>query len=191
MLHVPQTKIVTAFSFLRLKSPDIFWYQWVYPTVILLIGHCFYWGFIRSTFDVQKLSLIDDVNDLIGILVGFYIAALAAISSFTNESLDQLMKGRAPTITHFRMLKPIVEELTRRRFLSILFGYCASVSILLYVFGVLQAHVTISIQIDGKVLLANNVANFLGWSLYLWFLSSLLVVTLLGLHYLIDRMHRD
>ena len=28
------------------------------------------------------------------------------------------------------------------------------------------------------------------WGLYVWVISSLLVVTLLGLHYLVERMHR-
>jgi hypothetical protein len=188
---VSHTKILTLFSFLRLKSPDIYWYQWIYPTLTLLIGYGFYWVIGSKVLEVQQHGLISDVNDLMGILVGFYIAALAAISSFTNESLDQSMKGRAPTLSHFRQQQTIVEQLTRRRFLSILFGYCASVSIVLYVFGVLQAHVSVSPDISGWLLVANNSANLVGWSIYLWFLSSLLVVTLLGLHYLIDRMHRS
>ena len=94
------TKVFTVFSFLRLRSPDIFWYQWIYPTVVFVVasGGFHLWGDQFLAFDKEKL--IGDVNALMGILVGFYIAALAAVSSFSNENLDQVMKGRSPTLTH-------------------------------------------------------------------------------------------
>ena len=184
------TKIFTVFSFLRLRSADIFWYQWIYPTIIfvLMFGSFLLFGEKFVSFDKDKL--IGDVNVLMGILVGFYIAALAAVSSFSNENLDQVMKGRAPTLTTARGGEAIEEKLTRRRFLAILFGYCAILAIVLYVFGVLQVHLTMAQPVALWAQEALSIARLLAWGLYVWIISSLLVVTLLGLHYLVERMHR-
>ncbi|WP_143103469.1 hypothetical protein [Albimonas pacifica] len=183
-------KIFTVFSFLRLKSEDIVWYQWIYPTAIFsIVFGLFIWkGGEFLTFD--RGELIKDVNSLVGILVGFYIAALAAVSSFSNENLDQLMKGRAPTLISVRQGAEIKETLTRRRFLSILFGYCASLAIILYVFGVIQTHIVVILPDIEWVKWAFGALRMLAWGIYVWIISSLLVVTLLGLHYLVERMHR-
>lgn len=183
-------KVFTVFSFLRLRGPDIFWYQWIYPTAIFALVFCGFqlWGAQLLVFDQEKL--ISDVNAFMGILVGFYIAALAAVSSFSNENLDQVMKGRPPTLTTVRKGEEIKETLTRRRFLAILFGYCATLAIILYVFGVLQVHLTVSQPREAWVQTALSIAGFVTWGLYIWIISSLFIVTLLGLHYLVERMHR-
>lgn len=184
------TKVFTVFSFLRLRSVDIFWYQWVYPTVlfaIVFIGfHCVASSWL--IYDTEKL--IADINSLMGILVGFYIAALAAVSSFTNENLDQAMKGRAPTLTTVRQGQEIKETLTRRRFLAVLFGYCATLSILIYIYGVLSVHISPIAASAAWITEAIALLSLVGWAAYTWMVSSLLVVTLLGLHYLVERMHR-
>lgn len=176
------TKVFTVFSFLRLRGPDISWYQWIYPTAIcaFVFGGFQLWGDQFLLFDKDKL--IGDVNALMGILVGFYIAALAAVSSFSNENLDQVMKGRPPTLTTVRKGEEIKETLTRRRFLAILFGYCATLAIILYVFGVLHVHLTVSQPEEAWVQTALSIAGYVTWGFYVWVISSLLIVTLLGLH---------
>lgn len=184
------TKVFTVFSFLRLRSADIFWYQWIYPTALFVaVFFGFHWvGRVWLNYDSAKL--IADINSLMGILVGFYIAALAAVSSFTNENLDQVMKGRAPTLTTVRQGHEVKETLTRRRFLSVLFGYCAMLSILVYIFGVLSVHVSLELGNAGWIEDLVFILAAVGWAAYTWMLSSLLIVTLLGLHYLVERMHR-
>ena len=184
------TKIFTVFSFLRLRSADIFWYQWIYPTIVFAVIFGGFWTLGDRFISFEKSKMIGDVNALMGILVGFYIAALAAVSSFSNENLDQVMKGRAPTLTTVRKGEEIKETLTRRRFLAILFGYCATLAIILYVFGVLQAHLTIAQPAAPWAQTAITFAGQVAWGLYVWIIASLLVVTLLGLHYLVERMHR-
>lgn len=184
------TKVFTVFSFLRLRSADIFWYQWIYPSVIAAaLFFSFRWfGSHLITYDAEKL--VADINSLMGILVGFYIAALAAVSSFTNGNLDQVMKGRAPTLTSIRQGKEIKETLTRRRFLAVLFGYCATLSILLYISGVLHVRLSFTHSSRAWVETAFQIAESGVWLIYTWMICSLFVVTLLGLHYLVERMHR-
>jgi hypothetical protein len=183
-------KIFTAFTFLRLRSPDIVWYQWVYPTIFVAFGGLFYFTIGRNILVFNFESLIAEANTLMGILVGFYIAALAAVSSFSSQFLDEIMKGRAPTLSVLRQRVEIKETLTRRRFLSILFGYCATVAIFLYILGVLQANLAVSSSAPAWLLDWSFIISYAFWLVYGWFLSSLLIVTLLGLHYLVDRMHR-
>lgn len=190
MAFQKHTKVFTVLTFLRLRSPDIVWYQWIYPTVffVFVFGGFQLWGDQFIAFDKEKL--IGDMNALMGILVGFYIAALAAVSSFSNENLDKVMTGRTPILITVRKGDEIKEKLTRRRFLAIIFGYCAILAIILYVFGVLQIHLTVT---QPTALWAQTVVSVAGqavWGLYVWIISSLLVVTLLGLHYLVERMHR-
>ncbi len=184
------TKVFSVFSFLRLKSPDIRLYQWIYPTAAFsIVFICFHLlGNQFITFDPVKL--ITEFNSWMGLLVAFYIAALAAVSSFRNENLDEVMKGRAPTLTVVRQGEKITETLTRRRFLSILFGYCATLSILLYIFGILLIHVSVAVPYPSWINAALRISEFCAWAIYTWMLCSLLVATFLGLHYLVDRMHR-
>lgn len=183
-------KVFTVLSFLRMRSPDIYWYQWIYPTAIFIAIACSYYFMEGEVFTLNKAKLIEDVNSLMGILIGFYIAALAAVSSFTNENLDQVMKGRAPTILMRRQGKEIRETLTRRRFLAVLFGYCASLAIILYILGVFQSRISFLQPSNEYVEAIINFGTILFWSVYVWIISSLLIVTLLGLHYLVERMHR-
>ncbi len=184
------TKVLTVFSFLRLRSADIFWYQWIYPTFGFVLAYGGSWLIDDGIFSFDGAKLISDINTLMGILIGFYIAALAAVSSFTNENLDKIMKGRAPTLTSRRKGADIEEKLTRRRFLAVLFGYCASLSIFLYIFGVIAIHVDFVQPDEPWLVKAVELAQEGAWIFYMWVLSSLLVVTLLSLHYLVERMHR-
>ena len=184
-------KVLTVFSFFRVQSPDIFWYKWVYPTIIcfLVFVTIELWG--DKYFFVDKEKLISDINALASKLAGFYIAALAAVSSFGNESLDNRMKGITPILVSKLRGKQQEEDLTRRRFLAILFGYCIGLAIALYLLGMLQVHLSIEQPVNVWIQRAMNFGEQLVFVLYLWIISSLLVVTLLALHYLVERMYRN
>jgi len=184
------TKVFTAFSFLRLRSPDLTWFQWIYPSVIFLaIVAAFNVPFVYM-ISVDVTDLVSDLNNLLGVLIGFYIAALAAISSFSSENLDKMMKGRAPILVSHRQGERKEEALTRRRFLATLFGYCAAASIVLFLFGAIRGRIEPAPIEAWWVESVYLVANHFFWGLYVWLASSLLIVTLLGLHYLVERMHR-
>ena len=135
----------------------------------------------------SEKGLVNTVNSLLNTLIGFYIAALAAVAAFPNKSLDEQMKGRVPTIINYRQGMASEEKLTRRRFLVVLFGYCAFVSIMLFGLGVISIMVAPSF---GNVT-ALMILKFIWLAVYLMMASSLFVATMLGLHYLVDRMHRD
>lgn len=180
------TRVLVVFSFLKLRSPDVSFYQWIYPTFLLFIAYVGYIYFGDSIIDLHGDELVKEVNGLMGILFGFYIAAIAAISSFKNENLDKELQGREVTLSYVRRGKEGTEKITRRRFVLIIFGYCASLAVLLYAFGLIYIYVDVS----GNTSKLFEVIQFCLWTLYFWILSSLLVVTFLGLYYLVDRIHR-
>ncbi|MEI4470901.1 hypothetical protein [Frigidibacter sp. MR17.24] len=178
--------LLTPFSFFRLKSDDIKLYQWHFPTVLAAIIVAAIYILDPSYLKFNLSMAVSSTTNLMGVLIGFYIAALAAVTSFPNVGLDGPMKGSVPVIRE--RYKKVFSSISRRRFLSILLGYCAFIAILVYVMGSVASAVTLGPAID------DSVSEFLKlgwWFVYTWVLSSLLTVTLLCLHYLIDRMHRD
>lgn len=180
-------KILTPLTFLRLQSPDLRAYQWAIPVALTVIALAvFYLLPIKPPLFAEK-GLVNTVNGLLNTLVGFYIAALAAIATFNNPNLDQTMKGRPPTLVSVRQGERFEEQLTRRRFLVILFGYCAFVSMMLLSFGVISLLIAPSLAKAAWL----PIIRFAWLAAYFALASSLFVVTLLGLHYLIDRMHRE
>lgn len=136
-------------------------------------------------------KIMEEVSGLMGLLFGFYIAALAAVASFRNDTLDKELSGRPVKLMSSRQGKRQEEVLTRRRFLAIVFGYCASLSVCMYVVGVIERHVVIGAGVEPWLhqILFNGREIVL--ALYAWALASLVVATILGLHYLVDRMHRS
>lgn len=182
-----RSKLLTPLSFLRLESADLLPYQWWIPGALTGISLFSYYLLPHEPSMLGVNGLVARINGLLGTLIGFYIAALAAIATFPNEKLDEQMKGRPPKLSYSRGGKNRTETLTRRRFLAILFGYSALLSIAIYGLGI----ITFAIEPSIPVGLTRNVVELLWLTAYSFMLSSLTVVTLLGLHYLVERMHRE
>lgn len=137
---------------------------------------------------MTKLNIIDTLGNFVGLLAGFFIAALAAVSTFGGKDMDDQMPGPL-VLKHVRNGVPYPENLSRRRFLSFLFGYLAFLSLVLYVLGVAF---TIAYPYLVLVHFPDDAPIIFGlfWVLYAFILSNILSNTFLGLFYLTDRMHR-
>ena len=120
-------------------------------------------------------GVIQLVNAILQILAGFYIASLAAVATFSRPEMDNVMQGIAPQLKG----KP----LTRRVFVTHLFGYLAFMSIFLYFVG------GIAKMINPTTPLAHYLVLALEF-IYLALLFNILFVTSLGLFYMIARIHR-
>jgi len=178
--------LFTAFSLFRLRGDNLPYFQYVYPTLLTFAIFFTYdkWGKTYFIIDVDKV--VSSANTLMGVLIGFYIAALAAVTSFPNENLDNAMAGRSTTLKE--RCGGRNEEISRRRFLSILLGYCAFMSIVTFLAGSFSAAVSVNNEHQSHFFDALSTAY---WISYTWMISSLSTITLLCLHYLIDRMHRE
>ncbi len=135
-------------------------------------------------------GIVSQTNGLLQILTGFFIASLAAVATFQRTELDDVMQGNPPKL-------PInsgyqFEELTRRRFLCLLFGYLSGISIFLYIFGSLATILAPVFQflVTGSYIY-HIISRVLFSTLYCSILGNLLVTTFLGLYFLVDRIHQD
>lgn len=121
-------------------------------------------------------------------LPGFYLAALAAVATFAKEGLDRLMPGEAPKVDIIYNGQLTVVELTRRRFLSMMFAYLTVLSILLTMAAILATTFVDPIRALltplGRAWLKGAFAFF-----YLAMLAQMLVITMWGIYYLGERMH--
>lgn len=181
-------RLLRPLDYLRIEHPEKRKYDFYIPLALSAIGTialaCL--PFTPSIFG--KDGVVDLFTGLLQILTGFYIASLAAVSTFSQKGMDEIMVGQPPTLKTFSNGKIITIQLTRRRFLSLMFGYLALVSIFLYFLG------------GGASLLEKNakllppqsywVAKWTFLFIYFTMAANLLTTTLLSLFYMADRIHR-
>lgn len=125
---------------------------------------------------LSERGLVPQLNGMLQVLFAFFVASLAAVATFANSALTQ------PAIGLTLADKPLL----RRQFLCYLFGYLSVLSLFLYLAGV------------GAILAHSWLAKFgsLAWvrwgaaTIYCLVFWNMVTVTLLGLHYLVDRVHR-
>jgi hypothetical protein len=186
-------KLLAPLGYLRIKHKEKLWYDLWYPLISsLIITMCY--AFMEAPFSILgKSGLIPQINGLLQVLIGFYIAALAAVATFSSPTIDEPMAGDPPTIEEKYRGKWITVELIRRRFLCYLFGYLALVSFAVFGFGLSASLFTDSI-IDfiaaHSTPIALTLVKLLFLFSYLLVLLNLVTTTLLGLYYLSVRIHQ-
>ena len=135
-------------------------------------------------------GLVGSINSAISFLIGFYIAALAAVATFENKNLDKEIAGEPAKLTYYQAGKFWQEKLTRRKFLSFLFGYCSFMSIVLFVAGVFAQIFHTGIKFVTPLQFHMPLtALFVAGYMFIFF--NLAITTFLGLFYLTDRLHRE
>lgn len=136
----------------------------------------------------EEGSIGVSIISFVQVMIGFYIASLAAIATFSRDILDKPLDGDRATlnasengITHKRLL-------TRRHFLTYLFGYLSFISIFIYILGIFFKNIS-------PVVILNKIIPQYTFSfecffifLFLFLFSQLIILTLFGLFYLSDRL---
>ncbi|WP_181363784.1 hypothetical protein [Aliiroseovarius pelagivivens] len=169
-------------------------YTIVFPlffATVLTSGVALLPGEITLTGDA---GFVTGIIGVISLLPGFYIASLAAVATFGGEHMDETMPAPAPEVFIKTAQTEGPEELTRRMFLSYLFGYLAITSLLLvaicFVVGICAP--AIGAVITGHwPIHAATINNCLEVSLVFclsFVMGSILVTTLHGTYYLMERI---
>lgn len=185
-----------VFDFLKIKYPDNANYG-----AILIAPLClsiFFsivatWAALNLTNGNYFLSeRFGDLFTLLAILPGFYIASLSAIAAINKKAIDRVINEKnAPYVekTEPDRAEKFKQTLTRRVFLTMLFAYLSSVSLLL----------ALSLALLKFLFALNKDSNFIVFSysntfgiiLYflislfsLFFIFQLLILTLVGVNYL-------
>ncbi|QLO96966.1 hypothetical protein EKS35_04200 [Enterobacter hormaechei subsp. steigerwaltii] len=175
------SKVFTPIAYLRIKHPEKRFFDWFLPLLTAAIITFAIAYLPKSVSIIGKDSLVSLVNGILQILSGFYIASMAAVATFSKEGMDDVMDGDPPT------LKGV--KLTRRKFLTYLFGYLAFMSIALYfVGGALQLTNSSIKEMD---LAAIPFLKSFMLFIYLSIVCNIIYTTALGMFFMIDRMHDE
>lgn len=183
-------QLLRPFSYIVISHPAKKMVDWYVPlgfTILMLVlllpfrAHLNIWG---------GDGLILSIENLVQGLPGFFIAALAAIATFGKHStLDKIIPKPTPTLKTLFNGAWLIMDLTRRRFLCLLFAYLTVLSILLS----LVAACMRTVAGPARLLLPGYIVDWLSLIVttgYLLFLFQLMVVTMWGLYYLGDRIHQ-
>lgn len=188
MIRILRT-LFAPLNYLRARNPDKLRWDWVIPVAVAVVGTACLFLLPKPIPVLGDKGLIYWVNELLKILVGFYIAALAAVATFASASLDQEIEGEGVILEVERADGKEDKRLSRRAFLSLMFGYLSLLAILLYCAGLVVTILTENIRlIDANWLPAMRAAFVFAYSL---FFTQMLTVTLVALFYLSDRIHRQ
>lgn len=174
-------KILTPVDYIRIKHPEKRVFDFVIPLIISVIVTTFIFCLDKPIMLTSKDGLISIINGILQILSGFYIASMAAVATFQKQGMDSVMDGFPPILKG--------KELTRRKFLTYLFGYLAFSSILTYLAGG-------GVQLLSSTLTSSKIMEFpvikIGLvGIYLFIVSNILCTTILGMYFMIDKMHDE
>jgi len=121
------------------------------------------------------------ILDLVKLLTGFYIASLGVVANLHREGLDLVMEGEhPPTLDNVKI--------TRRQFLTALFGYLAFLSFVIYAVG--TSAIIGTPVVRGLVPVALHPwmrgVFLMGFCLMV---ANLFISTVVGLHYMSHKVH--
>lgn len=189
-------RLIQPLDYLKIKHPEKLVFDWLLPLFcgLLLSSAWFVDGFREVFFRTDGFA--SQIQSLLTILAGFFIAALAAVATFEGHGMDKPMPGKVSvTLWSRRTLKH--EPLSRRRFLCLLFSYLAFLSLALY-FALMLIGTFSGVVVyvfDNAAMKIGSyicaIGKWLIWATYCLALCQLFINTLLGLYYLGDRIHRD
>lgn len=174
-------KILTPVDYVRIKHPEKRVFDVTIPLILSIAITSFLFCLDKPVSLLAKDGLISVINGILQILSGFYIASMAAVATFQKKGMDNVMDGTPPTLKG--------EELTRRKFLTYLFGYLAFASIFMYLAG------------GGMQLIATTISNiswmkipfvkFIMVGIYNFIIANIICTTILGMYFMIDKMHNE
>lgn len=180
--------LLSPLKYLRARSETKPYWDWGIP---LTASAIMVWVYIILPSPLPlatEKGLFASVNQLLQVLVGFYIAALAAVASLNSVALDQPVEGDPVTIVQRGSVQPVL--LNRRRLISLMFAYLSFTSISMYAVGVLAMLGSATFnELVPAYLAAPFKVFFL--ALYSLILAQSVCITLVTLFYLGDRMHRQ
>ncbi len=174
-------QLLRPFSYLRIKHEDKWIYDWLIPALTTALTMLWLYYFVPLENLGGENGLVNGIVGFVSNLPGFFIAALAAVATFNKNDIDQLM-ANPPKIEIIHHGHPLMIEMTRRRFLCVLFSYLTAVSIFLTVGG----KIGLACEVTSDFV---EIASWSGVVLFMFVFWQMLIATVLGLYYLGERLH--
>lgn len=137
----PIRQLLVPCNYLRIQHGDSlleskFVYDFIIPgilTVMTVSGS--WWLGIPMTFSKQP-NLVNSITQLLALMIGFYLAALAAVATFDRAGIDSPLKGGDATlwVRDHNGGERKKKTLSYRKFISYMFGYLSFLSLNLFIF---------------------------------------------------------
>lgn len=175
--------LFAPFLWLKITYPGKWVYDWLLPLLVGVLASYARYSFGSSMILVGDRGLVEHVLDLLLILTGFFIAALGVVSTIRGHEIDRIMIGE-----HRAELHGV--PVTRRRYLSLLFGYLALSSLLLYLLGSLAEMICVPMK-AAMPLWSWGPLGITFSGLFVGAFSNIILATMIGLYYLSDRLFRE
>lgn len=183
--------IINPFFYLKIRHQFKAKADWALPLVLTALTLIGLWvvGWTRPVAFWSEPGVISRVLGFTQGLPGFYIAALAAIATFNKLDIDKKMPAPAPRLKiHVRGVGQEI-ELTRRRFLCLMFAFLTAESILLIVIAICALGSAAGLKASLPSFLIEPM-YWIGAAIFLFVFWQMVVVTLWGIYYLGDRLHQ-
>jgi hypothetical protein len=183
-------RLAYPLRYLRLKNAEKSAIEWI-ATFGATVALAAPFIFIPGAIFFRNGGFLDKALILTSALTGFYVAALVAAATFAHPDLDKtITAGPIALISKDDDGVKIAQALTRREFVCMIFGYLAFLSMAISVLSSLAIGIAESGLmkiISATIFWYLRALAILGFSLMV---SHLMVVTSLGIYYLMDRLYR-
>ena len=103
-------------AYRSIKHPKMRMYTRVLPGVLAAVLTVVFFSLPNRPTIAGPSGLLDVISDFLVLLPGFFIASLAAVSTFQRKEMDEIMPYPTPTINLRLEGRNIEYELTRRMF---------------------------------------------------------------------------
>lgn len=178
-------QLLKPFGYLAIKHPYKWVVDWLYPLLLALTTITLIAILSSVKLLVSSGGMISMILSFVQSLPGFYIAALAAIATFGRLDIDDVLPEPTPkVVVKLRGLENTI-DLTRRRFLAMLFAFLTGESIAIVFFCI--ALLSFGPVIDDYIYRQLPVGHYLLiMALFCLFTSvyQMLLATFWGLYYL-------
>ena len=183
--------ILRPLSYLTIDHSEKRVVDWIYPLALstLTVIAIFSLKVFGAVSIYSADGLVSRVVGLVQSLPGFYIAALAAIATFNKADIDMKMPSPAPKINISIRGKIEEIDLTRRRFLCLMFSFLAAESILIVVIAFFAESALIPVKnlLPKQLYTPTSLVFLFVFFTMFW---QMIVATFWGLYYLGDRLHQ-
>ena len=178
-------QLLKPFGYLAIQHPYKWVVDWLYPCILALIT-------ITLIIQLSDISKLTEPNGMIAMLLsfvqslpGFYIAALAAIATFGRLDIDDILPEPTPKVVVKLRGRENTIDLTRRRFLAMLFAFLTgeSIAIVIFCIGLISFGTAVNGYSHSNIQIGHYLYVFAIFMLFV-FIYQMILATFWGLYYL-------
>jgi hypothetical protein len=155
-------------------------FDWAWPGVLTAITMLVFWYLPEKAEVLGDKGFLKGIRDFIALLAAFFVVALAAVSTFSNDTLDQPMEGTTPRLRD--------RDLSRRQYVCFLFGYLSVLSFGLFIICIGAEILAPSLRKSFNPTLLWYIRAVLG-TMFTFGFWNMVITTLLGIYFLVERVH--